>query len=80
MFVQVAINNQYQRSGRRVRRVLSLVTRGLWRAPWVGGLMISIARLLVGCTCCAFEGGLTKCSIVLPATTNTICGGPVALD
>ena len=36
VFVEVAINNQYQRSGRRVRRVLSLVPRGLRRAPWVG--------------------------------------------
>ena len=36
VFVEVAINNQYQRSGRWVRRVLSLVTRGLRRAPWVG--------------------------------------------
>ena len=36
VFVEIAINNQYQRSGRRVRRVLSLVPRGLRRAPWVG--------------------------------------------
>ena len=36
VFVEVAINNQYQQSSRRVRRVLSLVPRGLRRAPWVG--------------------------------------------
>ena len=46
----------------------------------VGGLMISVARLLVVCTRCAFGGGSTKCSTGLPATINTIGGGPVALD
>ena len=46
----------------------------------VGGLMISVARLLVGCTRCAFGGGSTKCSTGLPETINTIGGGPVALD